>query len=156
MSLFEAEECVNNIIEAAGNGLDVKLGVSINEQLGDQILVSVIASDFEGESNIDNPMSAENLKAQKKEINLEDAKIINEIFINSSLLLTLEFVLQNELIKEVVEIKKTVNVNASKKKKKKKNTEKNSYLVIDSEKLKKILIEPKEVESEKRWNHWKN
>lgn len=81
---------------------------------------------------------------QKKETNLEDAKIINEIFINSSLLLTLEFVLQNELIKEVVEIKKTVNVNASKKKKKKKNTEKNSYLVIDSEKLKKILIEAKE------------
>ena len=46
VSLYEAQETVDRIIEAAGNTGDIKFGVSINEQLTDQILVSVIASDF--------------------------------------------------------------------------------------------------------------
>lgn len=46
VSLYEAQETVDRIIEAAGNTLDIKFGVSINNQLTDQILVSVIASDF--------------------------------------------------------------------------------------------------------------
>ena len=46
VSLYEAEECVNRIIEQAGNAVDVKFGVNINEQLEDMILVSVIAADF--------------------------------------------------------------------------------------------------------------
>lgn len=52
VSLYEAQECVNHIVEAAGNGVDVKLGVAINEQLDGQIIVSVIASDFAPESGI--------------------------------------------------------------------------------------------------------
>lgn len=46
VSLYEAEETVSRIIEAAGSDIDIKFGVSINEQLSDTILVSVIASDF--------------------------------------------------------------------------------------------------------------
>lgn len=46
VSLYEAQETVDRIIEAAGNAIDIKFGVSINPQLTDQILVSVIASDF--------------------------------------------------------------------------------------------------------------
>lgn len=46
VSLYEAQETVDRIIDAAGNAVDVKFGVSINDQLTDQILVSVIASDF--------------------------------------------------------------------------------------------------------------
>ena len=46
VSLFEAQDTVNRIIEAAGQTVDIKFGVSINEELTDQILVSVIASDF--------------------------------------------------------------------------------------------------------------
>ena len=46
VSLYEAQETVNRIIEAAGSSVDIKFGVSINEELTDQILVSVIASDF--------------------------------------------------------------------------------------------------------------
>jgi cell division protein FtsZ len=46
VSLYEAQECVNRIIEAAGSTIDIKFGVSINDQLADTILVSVIASDF--------------------------------------------------------------------------------------------------------------
>lgn len=46
VSLYEAQETVNRIIEAAGSSVDIKFGVSINDELTDQILVSVIASDF--------------------------------------------------------------------------------------------------------------
>lgn len=46
VSLYEAQETVNRIIEAAGSSVDIKFGVAINEELTDQILVSVIASDF--------------------------------------------------------------------------------------------------------------
>lgn len=46
VSLYEAQETVDRIIEAAGNDVDVKFGISINDQLSDQILVSIIASDF--------------------------------------------------------------------------------------------------------------
>ncbi|MDY2913521.1 MAG: cell division protein FtsZ [Candidatus Enteromonas sp.] len=46
VSLYETQECVNRIIEQAGNSVDVKFGVSINPQLSDCMLVSVIASDF--------------------------------------------------------------------------------------------------------------
>ncbi len=49
VSLFEAQECVNLLIEAAGNNIDIKFGVTINNQLTDEILVSVIASDFEND-----------------------------------------------------------------------------------------------------------
>ena len=47
VTLYEAQTTVDHIIEAAGGQLDIKFGVSINDQLDDQILVSVIASDFD-------------------------------------------------------------------------------------------------------------
>lgn len=46
VTLYEAQECVNRIIEQAGSAIDIKFGVAINEELDDTILVSVIASDF--------------------------------------------------------------------------------------------------------------
>lgn len=51
VSLYEAEETVGRIIEASGSEIDIKFGVSINEQLTDTILVSVIASDFSEDFN---------------------------------------------------------------------------------------------------------
>lgn len=47
VSLYEAQDCVERIIEAAGESIDIKFGVSINDKIGDKIMVSVIASDFE-------------------------------------------------------------------------------------------------------------
>ena len=47
VSLLDAQECVNILTKAAGMDIDVKFGVSINDQLSDEILVSVIASDFD-------------------------------------------------------------------------------------------------------------
>ncbi len=46
VSLYDAQECVNLLIDASGHDIDVKFGVTINDQLNDEILVSVIASDF--------------------------------------------------------------------------------------------------------------
>lgn len=47
VSLFETQETVNRLIEASGNNIDIKFGISINDQLNDEILVSVIAAQFE-------------------------------------------------------------------------------------------------------------
>ncbi len=55
VSLFEAQETVNRLIEAAGNSIDIKFGISINDQLNDEILASVIASDFENDYNFSDP-----------------------------------------------------------------------------------------------------
>ena len=49
VSLFDSQECARRISETAGSNVDVMFGVSINPQLDDMILVSVIASDFSSE-----------------------------------------------------------------------------------------------------------
>ena len=73
VSLYEAQETVNKIIEAAGNSVDIKFGVSINEELTDQILVSVIASDFTEEFDFthvptyDRPIQASQQTQQAEE-----------------------------------------------------------------------------------------
>ena len=64
VSLYEAQECVNRIIEQAGSAIDIKFGVSINDQLADTILVSVIASDFTEEYDF---TSIPQFQAPKKE-----------------------------------------------------------------------------------------
>ena len=81
VSLYEAQETVNRIIEAAGNSVDIKFGVSINEQLSDQILVSVIASDFTEEFDFthvptyDRPIQpAEQAKTSSLETNEKPAE----------------------------------------------------------------------------------
>lgn len=49
VALFDAQETVNLIFDAAQSDTDIKFGVTINNELTDEILVSVIASDFENE-----------------------------------------------------------------------------------------------------------
>ena len=56
VSLFDAQECVNLLIAAANRDIDIKFGVTINDQLTDEILVSVIASDFENEVDFGQPL----------------------------------------------------------------------------------------------------
>ena len=46
VSLIETRDTVNRIIDATGEDLDIKFGVTINNLLEDVILVSVIATDF--------------------------------------------------------------------------------------------------------------
>lgn len=57
VSLYDAQETVNLLINASGHNIDVKFGVSINAELDDEILVSVIASDFEEEIDFTHPIS---------------------------------------------------------------------------------------------------
>ena len=57
VSLFDAQDTVNLLINASGHDVDVKFGVAINDQLNDEILVSVIASDFEEEFDFSKPNS---------------------------------------------------------------------------------------------------
>ena len=99
VSLFDAQDCVNLLINASGHDIDLKFGVSINDQLSDEILVSVIASDFEedvdfakqdsyipkredtifssGEFKSENATSAEaNNAAQEDQVEVDDDDIL--------------------------------------------------------------------------------
>ncbi|HUH57536.1 MAG TPA: hypothetical protein VL020_03360, partial [Pseudomonadales bacterium] len=55
VSLYEAQETVNSIIETSGSNVDVKFGVALNDLLEDDIIVSIIASDFEEEYDFTRP-----------------------------------------------------------------------------------------------------
>lgn len=47
VSLYDAEDALTFISEAAGNDVNAIFGIAINEDLGDQIIVTVIATGFE-------------------------------------------------------------------------------------------------------------
>lgn len=47
MSLYDSNEAVEYIRQAAGNDVDIIFGVAINEQIGDAIIVTVIATGFD-------------------------------------------------------------------------------------------------------------
>lgn len=53
-SLFDAEDAVAVVREKAGTDIDTIFGVSIDESLGDKIVVTVIATDFEEDKPIKN------------------------------------------------------------------------------------------------------
>ena len=61
VSLYDAQDTVNLLINASGHDVDVKFGVAINDQLNDEILVSVIASDFEEEFDFSKPAEYQNV-----------------------------------------------------------------------------------------------
>ena len=67
VSLFEAQECVNLLIEAAGGELDIKFGMSINDRLSDEMFVSVIASDFENDVDFTAPTMVQPMKPVEAE-----------------------------------------------------------------------------------------
>lgn len=79
VSLYEAQETVNRIIEAAGNSVDIKFGVSINDELTDQILVSVIASDFTEEFDFTHvPTYERPIQTAEQNKDLDEEKIDEE------------------------------------------------------------------------------
>ena len=51
VTLFEAQAAVQRVTEAAAGPIDVKFGVTINDQLEDSMIVSVIACDFDEETS---------------------------------------------------------------------------------------------------------
>lgn len=68
VSLFETQETVNRLIEASGSSIDIKFGIAINDQLNDEILVSVIAAQFE----TDFDFSAPDILVHREESKAED------------------------------------------------------------------------------------
>jgi len=81
VSLYDAQKCVNKIVELSGNPhMDMKFGLSCNDQLGDMMLVSVIASGFKGDINFDtNVDNMESLKEDvtklKEEVKVDDDEL---------------------------------------------------------------------------------
>lgn len=51
ITLYDADESVEYIRQAAGNDVDIIFGVAINEQIGDAIIVTVIATGFDLPNN---------------------------------------------------------------------------------------------------------
>lgn len=77
VSLNSCYECVGYIIESSGGQMDIKLGVSINDQLTDQILVSIIASHF-SEDIIFTAPKKEDFQFTSKPIKEEEETSTNE------------------------------------------------------------------------------
>jgi cell division protein FtsZ len=70
VTLYEAKSTVDRLIEASGHDIDIKFGVAINDQLTDEILVSVIASDFEQSIDFSTPTTyTPKIEEPKKEEN---------------------------------------------------------------------------------------
>ena len=57
VSLYDAQSAVAVIQDAAGGEIDTIFGIAINEQLGDSIIVTVIATGFEQESEPQEPIA---------------------------------------------------------------------------------------------------
>ena len=55
VTLDEAQEAVNYITEAAGNNVNIIFGVQQNPELNDQMLISVIATEFDEEYDFSQP-----------------------------------------------------------------------------------------------------
>ena len=75
VSLLDCQTCVDHMVYACGGNLDLKFGISVNDQLDDQILVSIIAGNFNTEFDFSvNPgtkIDLSELKAQREK-NLQD------------------------------------------------------------------------------------
>ena len=74
VSLYEAQDCVNRIKDEASNAVDVKWGVAINEQLGDEIIVSIIASDFKDEVTFTEQSGFKVISSEPEEKKIEKDK----------------------------------------------------------------------------------
>ena len=93
ISLYDAEDAMEYISEAAGNDINAIFGIAINEDLQDQIIVTVIATGFEDTDEDVNDMIKANAfvtnsnKSVKKEVEVvkdtnTDGKKIPDFFSN--------------------------------------------------------------------------
>ncbi len=93
ISLYDAEDAMEYISEAAGNDINAIFGIAINEDLQDQIIVTVIATGFEDTDEDVNDMIKANAfvtnsnKQVKKEVEVvkeasTDGKKIPDFFSN--------------------------------------------------------------------------
>lgn len=72
VTLFDAEDAMAVIREAAGNDIDAIFGIAINENLGDSIIVTVIATGFEIPSEEEKPVFTQ---PTQKTVKVEPEKV---------------------------------------------------------------------------------
>ena len=77
LSLFEVEDAVEVIREASGTDINTIFGAVINESLGDDIIVTVIATGFDNKDNLDNKMI-------EQVIDMSDTRMDNDTSDNDS------------------------------------------------------------------------
>jgi cell division protein FtsZ len=66
ITLYDANTALAAIREAVGNEVNTILGVAINDQLDDQIIVTIIATGFEDEEEPEMPQTSYTAKATSK------------------------------------------------------------------------------------------
>ena len=76
ISLNSAYQCISYINDASGSLMDIKFGISTNDQLDDQIMVSLIASHFKNDIIFTAP--------KKEDLNIIKTTINNEINSNQN------------------------------------------------------------------------
>ncbi len=55
VSMYETQRCINKVREETGGEVNLKIGMTVNPNLKDTIIVSVIAADFDGKDIISAP-----------------------------------------------------------------------------------------------------
>lgn len=81
ISIQDASEAVEYIREAAGNDIDIIFGVAINEQIGDAIIVTVIATGFDlaDQDIIESTGPSRSKTVSKPEVKKESEVELNDI-----------------------------------------------------------------------------
>ncbi len=75
LSLFEAEEAISFIREASGNDINIIFGTLINENLGSELIVTVIATGFDDLESSAEQSIAKAFESQVQEVNGEEENV---------------------------------------------------------------------------------
>jgi len=78
VSLFECNATVQTIVEQSGGKIDLKFGVAVNDQLTDQIMLSIIAGDFDTEIDFNKSEKLDPSALLKKEKPSTETPLFNE------------------------------------------------------------------------------
>ena len=71
LTLFEAQDASDIVSKAAGDGVNIIFGTSINANLGDEVVVTVIATGIDSEVKVENTVSNETSTPATPEVNAE-------------------------------------------------------------------------------------
>ena len=80
--MFDIQDSVQYITEATGNNLNITLGVQQNSELKDTMLVSIIATDFDGEYVDLDVMPRTTFKPMNNDLEEDDEDSILPMFIS--------------------------------------------------------------------------
>ena len=85
ISVFDSQVAVDYVREAAGNDLDIIYGVAINEQLGESMIVTVIATGFElPASKRQSPTTTTMFVPSAKQETVAEASTVEEVTIKEA------------------------------------------------------------------------